>query len=150
MGTIVVATDGSELATQAATIGLSLMKPVDRVLVVTVADEVDPSLAWDATGHAGPTMTYEEVEAHQQRARAASEAVVSSAVAALGSLPGPVEPRVVQGPAGPTLCELAADEGADAIIVGSHGRSGFRRVLMGSVSDYVVRHAPCSVIVTRS
>jgi nucleotide-binding universal stress UspA family protein len=36
------------------------------------------------------------------------------------------------------------------VVVGSRGRGGIRRALLGSVSDYVVRNAPCSVVVTRS
>lgn len=44
----------------------------------------------------------------------------------------------------------AADaENADLIIVGSHGRSGVSRFLIGSVSDFVVRHAHCPVMVIR-
>jgi nucleotide-binding universal stress UspA family protein len=39
---------------------------------------------------------------------------------------------------------------ADIIIVGSHGHGIFGRVLLGSVSDYVIHHAPCSVMVVRS
>jgi nucleotide-binding universal stress UspA family protein len=45
---------------------------------------------------------------------------------------------------------LAADVDADALVIGSRGRGGLKRALLGSVSDYVVRNAPCSVIVSRS
>jgi nucleotide-binding universal stress UspA family protein len=38
---------------------------------------------------------------------------------------------------------------AVAIVVGSRGRGGLKRAFLGSVSDYVVRNAPCSVVVTR-
>lgn len=40
--------------------------------------------------------------------------------------------------------------GADLILVGSHGRTGLRRLFMGSVAESVLRHAPCSVEVVRS
>jgi nucleotide-binding universal stress UspA family protein len=46
------------------------------------------------------------------------------------------------------LCELAEEIGAGAIVIGSRGRGGFKRALLGSVSDYVVRNAPCPVVVT--
>lgn len=39
---------------------------------------------------------------------------------------------------------------ADLIIVGSHGRGFFNRIMLGSVSDFVVHHAPCSVLVVRT
>lgn len=47
------------------------------------------------------------------------------------------------------ILEAAARWPADLIVVGSHGRSGLDRFLLGSVSDHVVRHAKCSVEVVR-
>ena len=47
------------------------------------------------------------------------------------------------------LCDLAEARHADLIVVGSHGRRGMRRVLLGSTAEAVVRHAPCSVLVVR-
>lgn len=43
----------------------------------------------------------------------------------------------------------ATDEGVDQIVVGSHGRTGVSRVLLGSVSERVVRRAPMTVVVVR-
>ncbi|MBD0336097.1 MAG: universal stress protein [Cyanobacteria bacterium Co-bin13] len=48
------------------------------------------------------------------------------------------------------ICDLARSWEADLIIVGSHGRSGLSELLMGSVSNYVMHHAPCSVLVVHS
>jgi nucleotide-binding universal stress UspA family protein len=53
------------------------------------------------------------------------------------------------GSPGPIICEYAERIRADLVVIGSHGRTGFRRMLMGSVAETVVRHAPCSVIVVR-
>lgn len=53
------------------------------------------------------------------------------------------------GSPGKALCQQAQDIGADLIVVGSHGRMGLNELLMGSVSNYVVHHAPCSVFVLR-
>ena len=53
------------------------------------------------------------------------------------------------GEPGPELCRLAADEGADLLVVVSHGRGVLKRVLLGSVSDYVLHHSPCPVLVVR-
>lgn len=47
------------------------------------------------------------------------------------------------------ICEVAKQENCDLIVVGSHGYGLFDRVLMGSVSDHVVHHAPCAVLVVR-
>ena len=47
------------------------------------------------------------------------------------------------------IVHLAEDVGAGLIVMGSRGRRGMRRTLMGSVSDTVVRHAHCPVMVVR-
>ncbi|MGB3496482.1 MAG: universal stress protein [Elainellaceae cyanobacterium] len=51
------------------------------------------------------------------------------------------------GRPGPAICQTAVDQHADLIVVGSHGRKGLREMLLGSVSNYIVHHAPCSVTV---
>ena len=51
------------------------------------------------------------------------------------------------GEAGHQLCDAAKDWGADLIVVGRRGRTGLAEALLGSVSNYVVHHAPCSVLV---
>jgi nucleotide-binding universal stress UspA family protein len=56
---------------------------------------------------------------------------------------------VWDGDAGEAIVAAADSENADVIVVGSHGRSGVSRFLIGSVSDYVVRHAHCPVMVVR-
>ena len=45
--------------------------------------------------------------------------------------------------------QIAKDIGADLIVVSTHGRSGLRHLLLGSVAERVVRHAPCPVLVVR-
>ena len=149
MPTLIVATDGSDLAVQAAVAGLSLMKQAETVLVVTAVDHVDPMD--DATGHAGPTMTYEQAEASNRQAKTEGQAVADATAKALLDLgygPGQVETLVTEGDAGPALCRVAADVGASALIIGSRGRGGFKRAFLGSVSYYVVRNAPCPVVVS--
>ena len=47
------------------------------------------------------------------------------------------------------ICKVAKDNQARMIVVGSHGRTGMLRQLLGSVAEGTVRHAPCSVFVVR-
>ena len=51
------------------------------------------------------------------------------------------------GTAGQTLCQAAQEWSADLILLGTHGRSGLSELLLGSVSNYVMHHAPCSVLI---
>jgi nucleotide-binding universal stress UspA family protein len=53
------------------------------------------------------------------------------------------------GPPAAEILQLAQEIGAHLILVGSHGRTGIKRVLMGSVSEKVVREAKCPVLVVR-
>jgi nucleotide-binding universal stress UspA family protein len=49
-----------------------------------------------------------------------------------------------------TLGVLDADPSFDLVVMGSHGRTGIRRVLLGSVAEKVLRHAACPVLIVRS
>lgn len=60
-----------------------------------------------------------------------------------------VESHCVKGSPGPEIVEMAADEGADLIVMGTHGRSGLKHMLMGSVAQHVVRRARCPVLTLR-
>ncbi len=51
------------------------------------------------------------------------------------------------GRPGPAICSVAATIQADLIVVGSRGRTGLRELMLGSVSNYIMHHAPCSVTV---
>lgn len=53
------------------------------------------------------------------------------------------------GPAGEVICWLAEDQQCDLIVMGTHGRTGLGHLLLGSVAEYVMRHANCPVTVVR-
>lgn len=60
-----------------------------------------------------------------------------------------VQAEVLEGYVKDKILEVAKEWPADLIVVGSHGRQGFTRFLLGSVSEAVVSHAHCSVEVVR-
>jgi nucleotide-binding universal stress UspA family protein len=57
--------------------------------------------------------------------------------------------RIEEGPAGPLIAKLAGELPAELVVVGTHGRTGLRRLVLGSVAEAVVRTAPSSVLVVR-
>jgi nucleotide-binding universal stress UspA family protein len=61
-----------------------------------------------------------------------------------------VKTAVEKGDARVKIIDCAAEWNADLIVVGSHGRKGLRRFLLGSVSEFVARHAHCSVEIVRT
>jgi universal stress protein A len=62
----------------------------------------------------------------------------------------PVIYRLVTGDPATSVCQAAEEEGADFIVVGSHGRTGIGRLLMGSVAEAIVRHAKCPVVTVKA
>jgi len=93
-----------------------------------------------AAGYA-PELENQEREAH---------ALVERIAGQLRSAGFKVDRGVVEiGDTREKIVDSAAQWGADLIIVGSHGRTGLKRLLLGSVAEFVIRHAQCSVQIVR-
>jgi nucleotide-binding universal stress UspA family protein len=60
-----------------------------------------------------------------------------------------IEHRLLEGAAATVIAETAEETGADLIVMGTHGRSGLTRLVMGSVAEEVLRRAPCPVLTIR-
>ncbi len=82
----------------------------------------------------------------EQRAREVLDAEMEKVRSAGGTV---VEAHVMEGRIAPEIVGLAEEIGAGLIVMGSRGLGGIRRALMGSVSDSVVQHAHCPVLVVR-
>ncbi len=114
-----------------------------RVLVVSA---VRPAVAVYAEAYAGTSpyvepMNDDLVRFHQEIASASERDLQG---AGLGT-----EARIVHGDPRTALVEAAREERVDLLVVGSHGRTGMAKLLMGSVASHVVAHAPCSVMVVK-
>lgn len=59
------------------------------------------------------------------------------------------EVDVIGGDPDEAIVNYAREHGADLIVMGSHGHTGLRHLLMGSVAEHVLRHAPCPVLIVR-
>jgi nucleotide-binding universal stress UspA family protein len=57
------------------------------------------------------------------------------------------EYQQIAGSSGKTICKVAEQWQADLIVIGRRGRSGLGEIILGSVSNYVLHHAPCSVLI---
>jgi nucleotide-binding universal stress UspA family protein len=57
---------------------------------------------------------------------------------------------VWEGDPGPAIVEAAEAEHADLVVIGSRGRNRVERAVLGSVSDHVIRHARCPVLIVRA
>lgn len=134
---ILLATDASEEANLAASVAAELAKGTDSELhVVHVGSAVPMFLA--ATEEEPARMAREArstLDEQVRRIKAGHETVAQA--------------HLRFGGAPEEIVALAEDVGAGLIVMGSRGRGGIRRALMGSVSERVVRHAHCPVMIIR-
>ncbi len=75
------------------------------------------------------------------------EAWRAEAEAVLGR---PVEVELLDGPAAPAVARAAAEQRLDLLVTGTHGRRGFRHLVLGSVAERLVHLSPCPVLVVRA
>ena len=142
---VLVATDGSDRSITAARKGAALLCNPDRITVLSVITEGYPDD--DAGGIEGPVLTpHEQATLWQQELFEANSEIERTSTVLTNAH---VERVVEVGDAAPAICRVAERLGVDAIVVGSHGRTGLARIFLGSVSEHVVRHAPCPVLVVR-
>jgi nucleotide-binding universal stress UspA family protein len=90
-----------------------------------------------------------ELEALRKANLERGGAVVAKAAESLRREGVDVSTAVEEGDPKSRITDLAAAWPADVVVVGSHGRAGLDRFLLGSVSEAVARHAPCSVEIVR-
>jgi nucleotide-binding universal stress UspA family protein len=145
MSTILLCTDGSDAAVAALAAGLAVLGPADRIVIATVLEPGDPTLV-SGTGMAAGVMSASDFDQLQRDREAGARAVLDQARSALGL--ADAEALIVIGSPGHSLCELAETLPASVVVMGTRGRGGIRRAVLGSVSDHVVRNAPCPVLTT--
>jgi nucleotide-binding universal stress UspA family protein len=149
---ILLATDGSREAELAARSAAELSQKTDSELHVVHAfgiAPVGPPVYPEATGLQSEEYQAEIEEGQrlsERRAREVLEAEVEKIRSWGATVAGE---HLIEGWVAPGIVELAEEIGAGLIVMGSRGLGGIRRALMGSVSDSVVRHAHCPVMVVR-
>ena len=133
---VLLATDGSGDAELAATTAASLAKSTGSELHVVHVWRPVPSVHFDAL--------------IRQEMRREAQEILDAQVKKIEGLGATVaEVHLREGDASEEITALAAEIGVGFAAVGSRGRGKIRRLLMGSVSDAVVRHAHCPVVVAR-
>ena len=150
---VLLATDGSSEAELATLTAADLaQKTGSKLNVILVLDGAPTTMLYpEATDPEGveqrdPILEEEFERRSEQRGREVLDAEVERARSAGGTVE---QAHLAMGEPAREIVHLAEDLGAGLIVVGSRGRGGMRRALMGSVSDAVVRHAHCPVMVVR-
>ncbi len=136
---ILVPTDFGEAADAALDYGITLAAHFDAELTLLhVADELSATYL-GAEGYV-PDLSGMQMELETTAGKRANER--------LRRATGVRTMHVVRSSNAPaqTIVDYATESGADLIVIGTHGRSGVPRLLMGSVAERVVRTAPCPVL----
>lgn len=136
--TILLASDLSSASANAEELAFELATRLDGALLLVSV--IDPSGLWLPTG------------GYRQRIDQAREArqIAAQGIVDRGRRVGvPIRTLIWEGDPAESIVEAAIAEGVDLIVVGSHQRRGVDRLVMGSVSEQVVRTSPVPVVVAR-
>jgi len=149
---ILVGTDGSDNAKRAIHVAVDVARRMKAEIVIAYAIPqpgllmaIPPVAALPAEGYAVSLEDYYK-EAKDRARKLVAEAVElakGNGISARGEVLDGLGSVVEQ------LVEFAEKEKVDLVCVGTRGLSGFRRLLLGSVSNGLVSHAPCAVLVVR-
>ncbi|MCA9101488.1 MAG: universal stress protein [Pirellulales bacterium] len=151
---VLVAFDESEVSEHAVVVMTGLTFPghtVGRVVTVIesmFAGEVPEWLEQQARDADSEAMAQAWVREHDQERQHARDMLVSLIARLPGGFGGH-EPIVAEGHPSQRILETIRDEQIDLVVLGAHGRGMIDRLLVGSTSEKVLAHAPCSVLIVR-
>jgi len=134
---IVLAYDGSKFSNKALQEAISLAKSSGGNLLILSIVDITDEFESEAPGLTDK-MTGKLLKLAQKALEKAVAAGVKTKV------------EVHVGDAYEMIAEISKKKKADIIVMGSHGRTGLTRLLMGSVTSRVIGHAPCSVLVVKA
>ncbi len=139
---VLVPVDFSELSVLALRYATNLAKCAGARITVLYADPFLPPPYFTESG-------LEELKQQVATAKQQAETLLRQLVAdQAGQVPG-VSVRVDEGLPADSIRQVASDSGADLIVMGTHGRSGVNRLLLGSVTERVLRETRVPVLVVR-
>ncbi|WP_363466545.1 universal stress protein [Halogeometricum borinquense] len=137
---ILLTTDGTECSVQAAKHGLAFAEAFDAtVRIITVINVQAAGGLFDAGG-----VTADYVESLESRGQK-----MIDEIADLAAPTTTVRTEVLKGIPSDSILEYAEDGSFDLVVLGTHGRTGVRRVLTGSVAEHVIRHADIPTLTVR-
>jgi nucleotide-binding universal stress UspA family protein len=142
---VVAAYDGSKDSAKAVEVAASLARKLGSELVVVHVYN-SPLVAYSAISTM-PVPNYSGLEA---AAKEGAQMVLTRGVMLAKAAGARAKGELLEAPSTvQALVEFSANEKADLIVVGTKGMSGFKKLLIGSVSSGVVNHARCPVLVVR-
>jgi nucleotide-binding universal stress UspA family protein len=143
---ILLTTDGSAYSQSAVQALVGMFRPESAEVLVL---EVVEPLVFTPPPQMAPGYAPEQAERLKEQFKEA-ETTTAQAAAALRNSGFKAESRVVESDIRSGILNIAAEWKPDLIVMGSHGRRGVEKFLLGSVAESVARHAKCSVLIVRA
>jgi nucleotide-binding universal stress UspA family protein len=142
---LLVPVDGSDPSNAACALAIRLAADANAAIVFVNVVESDKIIAsvMPGQGFADPTPAIQSL-------RAAGTEMLTDAVATASAAGVKVTSELLEGDCIETVLECAKSHAVDLIVIGSHGRSGLQRLMLGSVAEGVLRHSPVPVLVTKA
>ena len=146
---ILIANDGSKFGVAALEFAVNIIDP-SRKTQVKIITVIEPaaSIELETIIESAESL----IDPENPLARSANEIGERSTGFLREKLTGgniDISHEVLGGPAARTIVETAEEWAADLIIIGSHGYGFWKRAWLGSISNRVAHHAPCSVLIVR-
>ncbi|HWM24655.1 MAG TPA: universal stress protein [Chthoniobacterales bacterium] len=138
IGAILASTDFSPESLRALEYASLLLKIFHGSLHLVHVHEIDYAYAVPSIMTAPPVISVDEIERHYQ-----------TKLKKLAARYAPAKAHVKVGRAFDQICKLAAQIDARLIVISTHGRTGLKRIFLGSTAERVVQHARCPVLVVR-
>jgi len=138
---ILVPTDFSDPSKEALELAIAYAGRFGASLTLMHAHEMPTYVFPDAVMPVTPQVVAQIAKTAREELERLAEGVRAAGV--------PCDTVVSIGPNDVEICNHAEQIGADLIIMGTHGRTGLRHALLGSVAEKVVRRAPCPVLTVR-
>jgi nucleotide-binding universal stress UspA family protein len=136
---VLIALDGSAIAAHALDVGMTLAQALGAE--VSLVYVVDPTVAVLPESGVPPARLLAEL-------RSEGHELLAAAAARIGSTPPPWQ-FLREGKPPEEIVAAAQEWSADLIVVGTHGRGGLSRIVLGSTAESVLRQALCPVVVVR-
>jgi len=143
---IILATDGTKFSEAATQSLASTIAPKNAEVLALAA--VEP-LLYSTPPQMSPGYAPELAGKREEQMKDA-RASVAAAAKVLHAAGFTVDTRIVEGDPRNAILDVAEETKTDLIVLGSHGRRGIQKFLIGSVAESVARHARCSVLIVRS
>ena len=144
---ILIATDGSELATQGLVHGVELAKELNLpVTIVTTTESWSPTAMADDMAHniADPIRQFEKIATEQAEHILASAQEIADKLGVTCTCVHAADQHPAEG-----IIETATTKGCDLIVMASHGRRGLEKVIIGSVASEVLISSKIPVLIVK-